>query len=346
MSGVQPILREISQVAVIPAPTGDEGDRIEWLEARLAGAAGSRRRDAVGNLLWTFGPGRPRLLLLAHVDTVFPPDVRIEIVERAGWLHGPGCGDNAAAVVVTMLAAERHPVDGLAVAFTVGEEGLGNLRGARAACEALQPEMVIALEGHGLDEVMVDAVGSVRASLIVTGPGGHSWWDRGRPSAVHGLVGLIDTLLDEAGADLVVNVGRVAGGGAVNAIADRAEALIEGRSLVEASLERFATRLGESRVPAPLAIAIEMVGRRGAGRLDRGHPLLAAVRAVRARLDLPDRLGDGSTDANAALAAGVPALCLGCARGRDMHSVAEAIDCASVEVGLAQLEGVIVELLA
>ena len=56
----------------------------------------------------------------------------------------------------------------LAVVFTVGEEGLGNLRGALHACGELRPEMAIALEGHGLDDVCVDAVGSVRARLPCT----------------------------------------------------------------------------------------------------------------------------------------------------------------------------------
>ena len=43
-------------------------------------------------------------------------------------------------------------------------------------------------------------------------------------------------------------------------------------------------------------------------------------------LGLPDRLGSGSTDANAAIAAGIPAIALGCARGSGMHSQAERID--------------------
>ena len=65
-----------------------------------------------------------------------------------------GSADNAIAVATTVAVAERvlaRPGGSLpvAVVFTVGEEGLGGLRGARHACHELVPEAVLALEGHG-----------------------------------------------------------------------------------------------------------------------------------------------------------------------------------------------------
>src|SRR5262249_53805875 len=152
---------DLLALAAVPAPTFAEAPRLEWLERRLDGAPGRRARDAIGNLIWSWGDGAPRLLLLAHVDTVFPTEVPLGC-ERAGErLAGPGIGDNAAAVVATTHAVrellERGPAAPGAVAFTVGEEGLGDLRGARAACDALRPEAALAVEGHGLEQVLVDA---------------------------------------------------------------------------------------------------------------------------------------------------------------------------------------------
>ncbi|HSP73917.1 MAG TPA: M20/M25/M40 family metallo-hydrolase, partial [Gaiellaceae bacterium] len=307
----------------------------------LADAPGERARDEAGNLVWRLGAPPFRLALLAHVDTVFPADVAHEVVERDRFLQGPGIGDNALAVAVAANVVERLAPEldePLAVVFTVGEEGLGGLRGARHAVATLDLEAAIALEGHGVDEVYVDAVGCVRVSLTVTGPGGHSWRDRGRPSAVHGLVTLLASLEG-------VNVGLVSGGEAVNGIARRAEAAVEARSLDEAELEDVHRRLRALAVPDGLELTVETIDRRPAGRLDRGHPLLAAVRETRAELGLPDELGEGSTDANAALAAGIPALSLGCARGADMHTPAERIERDSIPVGVAQLEGVLRRLL-
>lgn len=332
----------------IPAPTGSEGDRLAWLEDRLTGRPGTRSRDSVGNLVWSLGEPPYALALLAHVDTVFPADVPHAVSERNGWLCGPGIGDNALAVAVALNVVERLAADlaePLVVVFTVGEEGLGGLRGARHACAELAPRLAIALEGHGLDEVCVDAVGSLRVSLAVSGPGGHSWWDRGRPSATHALVHLLAAFLADLPADVSLNVGRLAGGKAVNAIADRAEALVEGRSLDEERLAELEERLAAFAVEDGLQLHLETLDRRPCGRLDREHPLVAIVRDVRAGLGLPDRLGDGSTDANAALALGIPALTLGCARGADMHTPTERIERSSIALGAAQLDGVLRRLL-
>ena len=105
-----------------------------------------------------------------------------------------------------------------------------------------------------------------------------------------------------------MNVGLVSGGRSVNTIADEAELTVEARALAEDVLERFAKRLAGLDVGPPLRLDVEIIGRRPAGQLDRGSPLLETVRAVREELGLPDALGKGSTDANAALAAGIPGL--------------------------------------
>lgn len=341
---------EIVELAGIPAPTFSEDGRLAWLERRLAGAPGWRHRDGVGSLIWSWGEGRPRLLLLAHVDTVFAKETPLRFRRESGFLVGPGIGDNAAAVVVALHVVEellaRGPLAAGAVAFTVCEEGLGNLRGARAACEGLQPEAAIALEGHGLEKVIVEAVGSVRARVHVTGPGGHSWADRSRPSAIHALLAVGAELTARSNRETPVNVGLVSGGRSVNAIAAEAELLVEMRALDEAPLDAFARTLDGLSVPAPLVVSVEVVGRRQAGRTPHDAPLLAAVRAARSELGLPDALDAGSTDANAALALGIPALTLGVSHGSDMHTEEERIEVASLELGRRQLEAVLSRVLA
>jgi tripeptide aminopeptidase len=329
---------ELATFAAVPAPTGAEEPRLTWLEQRLDGAAGVRRRDGAGNLIWSFGEGRPELLVMAHVDTVFDADTPLRFERDGDFLVGPGVGDNATAVMATVWALEQvgAPPPGLVVAFTVGEEGLGNLRGARQVCGDLDPMRVIAVEGHGLDHVVIEHVGSVRARLAMSGPGGHSWRDRGTPSALHALIEIGVALVTEG-----ANIGRMSGGGAVNAIASAAEMLVELRSLDDRELSAFEARLGELSVAPALSLACEVVGRRGAGQIDRGHPLVRSVVRARRTLGLGETFGAGSTDANAAAALGIPAVGIGCAHGEGMHTLHERIDLASLETGVRQLEAVL-----
>jgi tripeptide aminopeptidase len=335
---------ELARFTAIPAATGSEEARIRWLEDRLAGGAGSLGRDEVGNLVWRFGhaAGPPELLLMAHVDTVFAGLDDIEVVRSDGELIGPGVGDNAAAVmtVIWALSELQSIPSGLAVAFTVGEEGLGNLRGALHACGSLRPAAAIALEGHGLDEVVTEHVGSTRAWLEVTGPGGHSWSDRGTPSAIHALLSLGAGLAADG-----ANIGRIAGGGAVNAIAAGAELLVERRSVEQAELDAFEGTIGGLSVDPPLSVEYEIVGKRPAGRIAREHQLVQAVVGVRSALGLPEGFGAGSTDANAATAFDIPAVSIGCTRGSGMHTPGERIELEPLELGCRQLAGVIRALL-
>ncbi len=333
-------LASLAEFAAIPAPTGAEEARLGWLQRRLAQRPGERYRDGAGNLIWRApgSQGNPAVLLMAHVDTVFDADTALVFRRDGDELVGPGIGDNATAVMALTWTLERLPALPLqiAVAFTVGEEGLGNLRGARHVCAELAPERAIAVEGHGLDEVITDHVGSLRARVTVTGPGGHSWSDRGTPSAIHALVAIANRL-----AGTGANVGTISGGRAVNAIAAHAELLVELRSMEPSELERFSRRLGGLRVEPPLALACEVVGERPAGRIEPGDPLLATVLGVRRDLGLGEHCSAGSTDANAAAALGIPAVSIGCARGSAMHTVNERIDARSLVLGCRQLEALI-----
>jgi tripeptide aminopeptidase len=180
----------------------------------------------------------------------------------------------------------------------------------------------------------------------VHGPGGHSWANRGRPSAIEEVCRIARALSRPPRRETSTNIGRIEGGTAVNAIASHAELVIEQRALDEAVLTRFARALHQLAVEPPLTLEVEMLGRRAAGRLDRRQPLLATVRRVREELALPDELVAASTDANAALAAGIPALCLGCSQGGEMHTPEEYIEISSLAAGREQLRQVIVALLA
>ncbi|WP_117237346.1 M20/M25/M40 family metallo-hydrolase [Thermus sediminis] len=295
------------------APIAGEEARGAFVAGRLPGA----RRDGVGNVF----AGEGRVLLLAHLDTVLPPVSPRRSGER---LYGPGVGDNTSGVAVLLSLPE---IPGVVRGFTVGEEGLGNLRGARALVAALEPEVVVAVDGY-LPGVVDRALGSVRFRVRLLGPGGHAWGDRGTPNPVfalaEGLAALHSLLLGEKEASL--NASGLKGGEAVNAIPQEASALLEVRALEAPHMDRlFAQAQGLLQEVARrhrVELVLEVLGRRPAGNTATEALRRAAEEALRSIGEKP-QFQAGSTDAGAAVERGIPALALGVYRGGGAHTEEE-----------------------
>jgi tripeptide aminopeptidase len=130
------------------------------------------------------------------------------------------------------------------------------------------------------------------------------------------------------------------------AIAARASATVEWRATNQAALDEQEAALAELTVPRGLELTVERLDRRPAGAMRLDHPLVAAVMRARHSVGLPTATGDGSTDANAALAAGIPAVALGCCQGEDMHAPTERIRADTIGTGAEQLRAVLAEVLA
>lgn len=236
------------------------------------------------------------------------------------------------------------------LAFTVGEEGLGNLRGVRALQEAgaiARASAVLAIEGHRGDEVGNIAVGSVRYRASVSGPGGHSWWDRGTPSALHQLIEFSHDLLRQAAAlsdAIAVNIGTLTGGTGVTAIAPEASAVLEARAPDNAVLDQFEQLAARAATTGPLPVHLELLGRRPGGILPESHPLFRAAQLARTRAGLPPGSpGASSSDANPFISDGIPALCIGLTTGRNAHQRDEEINVEPITAGMAALAELVLD---
>jgi acetylornithine deacetylase/succinyl-diaminopimelate desuccinylase-like protein len=245
----------------------------------------------------------------------------------------------AALVHTARRLAARAPAHPVLLAATVGEEGLGDLRGARAVLDAVACDAFVALEGHGIESIQTAGIASARLVAVASGPGGHSWGDRGRPSAVHALVRGLHDALDAAG-DGHVNVGVIRGGTSINTIAPAAEAEIDLRDADDAALDR---RVGAvERALLGHGLEVRHVGRRPGGRTPDDHPLIAAARAARRAGGLPAAEENASsTDANAALGRGIPAICVSLTKGAGAHTLDEHIELAPLAGGVAALDALV-----
>lgn len=353
---VEQVVEETLQLCRIPAPTFEEAERAVYVAQRMrAIGLADVRVDAISNVsgILSNGSKRPTTLVVAHIDTVFPRTTVLEVQRTTKRLYGPGIGDNSVAVaamlsVATAMQHLRSPLPGRVIfAASVGEEGLGNLRGIRALLEAWPGEIdtVIAVEGHGLDEVRIAGIGSTRLEVTFQGPGGHSWGAFGTPSAIHALghaIHKISRLKVAQQPKTTYNIGVVAGGESVNTIASQATMLVDLRSVDPAALRQTAARvarlLRQVESQSGVQITSRIVGQRPAAALDAQHPLCQGVRAIRKQLHLrPTVFSAASTDANLPLSVGIPALCLGITRGGLAHTVKEYIDVAPILDGLQQL---------
>jgi tripeptide aminopeptidase len=334
-------LEEQLRIVRIAAPPLHEAERASYVRERFA-QVGLKdiRQDEVGNVLASLSPTSGRrtqpVVVTAHLDTVFPPETDLTPRIVGPRVFAPGITDNARGLAALLSVARTladsslqtsHPVWFVA---TVGEEGIGDLRGVKHLFKhALRSGIhaFISLDGSGLRRVVHRAIGSVRLRGTVTGSGGHSWADAGAPNPVHALGNAI-TRLQELPSSLpslcTLTVARIGGGTSVNAIPAEAWLEIDMRSEdtdVLGSLDARAREMLEEAVrtenqrrrrgSAALGLRTQRIGDRPAGSVPPEVPLVAAAMAATRAVGARPELAASSTDANVPLALGYPAVTIG-----------------------------------
>ena len=349
---VEDIATLAQHICEVPAPTGDEGKRAEFVASLWHERGYTPEIDEISNV-YVRRKGRagsPTLMLLAHIDTVFPATTPIQVTRDGDMMRGPSIGDNSLSVaamisIFTMLdeLGVETETDILAVA-NVGEEGLGNLRGARAAVERYRDDVgaVIAIDGR-LGVIVNTAVGSQRWRITVHGPGGHSFGSFGQPSAIHGLGRIIAAIADldvPKTPKTTFNVGLIEGGTSVNTIAPSASAIIDLRSIDVAMLNQLAGKVRvivEQKAGQGLRTEIEVLGERPAGARSQKDPLIQLADKTLRWLGIEPAFAASSTDANIPISLNIPALCVGVTYAGRAHTKEEYIQVPPIADGMAQL---------
>lgn len=349
-------IQEIVGVAEIAAPTFFEGERAQYISRRFReeGLSGITL-DEAGNVYGRWpgkGDEKETLLVVAHLDTVFPLGTDVTVREEAGRLHGPGVGDDSAGLAALILLArllKQHRIatrKTVILAGSVGEEGLGDLKGMKALMDRFrgQVQTVIGVEPGPLGRIVNRGVGSRRFKVTCRTEGGHSWGAFGKPSAIHSLGRMIAGI---AGIKVpqdprtTFNVGLISGGTSVNTIAPAAEMIIDLRSVDQSELLRLEAQVkelvegiaGRDRVN----VSFQLLGDRPAGGIGDEHPLVKTIEAIHGYLGIKSVRQASSTDANVPFSLGIPAVTLGLTQGANGHRTDEYIDTAPLTLGLQQL---------
>ena len=356
------ILEEQIAICEIPAPTGEEQNRAQYVQRELAAIGLQVRTDEVGNVIAQHPDSSPNpIVLSAHLDTVFGPEQSV-VVARPGdrnpyrnseivpehEFHAPGISD-AAAGLVAMLTVARvlrasSAAEQVSYVATVGEEGRGDLRGARHFFESPQGRSArafITIDHSDPAAIVNSGIGSRRYNVQYRSSGGHSWAHFGRYNPAFALAAAADRLADirlPRNPRTTYNVGVVQGGETVNAIPEVAQMDIDLRSESPSQLDQLdqdvqeIIRYGHQREQqrrsnGALDPSVTNIGDRPAGLTPVESELVQATQRSLEAEALQPRLIAASTDANAAIAAGVPAVAMSWGgRSDNQHSIREWFD--------------------
>jgi acetylornithine deacetylase/succinyl-diaminopimelate desuccinylase-like protein len=342
---------EQKRITEIPAPPYKEKIRAEYFLKRFFELGFKDASiDAEGNVIALrkgTGNGRPKLVVSAHLDTVFPEGTDVAVKEKDGVILAPGIGDDSRGLAALLSLIKSINANGIAtvgdVMFvgTVGEEELGNLRGVKALFrDHADIDGFISIDGLGFSRVVNQGTGSHRYEMIFKGPGGHSFAEFGLPSAIHAMgraIAKISDLQTPSDPKTTFTVGTVSGGTSVNAIAGEARMAVDMRSNSTEELLKLEARLLDLVKQAvveenarwksdKLSVEIKLIGDRPAGLVAMDSPIVqASQRAVSVLTRAPRvTFAGSSTDSNLAMSLGIPAVTIGGGgEGGNWHSRSE-----------------------
>lgn len=343
---------DLKMLTEIEAPPFKEQKRAEAFLGRMkALGLTSAAIDAEGNVVGVRkGTGQgPKLVISAHMDTVFPAGTDVKVKERDGRLYAPGISDNTRGLAVLLswlkvLNDNRIATVGdLVFVGNVGEEELGNLRGMKHLfAEHLDIDGMVALEPAPDGTVLMQGTGSHRHEVTFKGPGGHSFAAFGQvPSAIHGMgraIAKISEIRTPTTPKTTFTVGTVGGGTSVNTIApdarmavdirsDAMEPLLATEKQVLAAVDEAVAEENKRWGVGTLSASSKLIGDRPGGRTAVDTVMVEA--AVRSNTAFGHKtvLSGASTDANVPMSLGIPAIVIGGGgKTGGFHALSEWID--------------------
>lgn len=333
-------IEELIMLTEIPAPPFKEDKRaVRFAQLLKDAGVDSIWIDKVGNViaLRKGKDGNRTVVLDAHLDTVFPEGTDVTVKFKGDTLYAPGIGDDTrglvmvASVLRAMNAAKIETQANVLFIGSVGEEGLGDLRGVKQLFlpESPRIDSWISIDGGDIGRISNMGLGSYRYRVTFKGPGGHSWGAFGLANPQHALGSAIHYFSKAAdkftkfGARTSFNVGRIGGGTSVNSIAFESWMEVDMRSefpenlnkvdsIFKASIYQALEEHNAMKRKGPsLTVDIVKIGDRPSGELADNVPLIQKALAAVTVFGVTPRVGRGSTNANTPISKGVPAVTIG-----------------------------------
>jgi glutamate carboxypeptidase len=333
------------------AGVDEAGRRVATLLASLGGDVETHPDATMGDSLTATFPGdpaRPRLLLLAHLDTVFDPGTAAARPFRIadGIATGPGVADMKAGLLagVHALAAVRAAVPdvlGDVVYLANADEEIGSPSSTDLIRSlAARSDVALVLEcARASGAIVSSRKGTIDLLIRLAGRASHAGVEpeKGRSAilaaahlvtALHGLPSRYETV--------TCNVGVIAGGTRRNVVAEQATLEVDLRAAtgaeLDAALAEIRALAASPGVPDVTAEFEEVSGWRPMEKSPAAARLATHARTLAAAMgfELDDVATGGASDGNTTSGMGVPTLDgLGPVGGMD-HSPAEYVEVASI----------------
>lgn len=368
----------IKELTSIPAPSFDEGRRVEYIKRFLDTLGVSYEVDDAKNVIVkSFVKKKEDIIVfLAHTDTVFPDTDKILVNEKNDRIYGPGVGDDttniaALLMVIKYLCIKKESIEAIVddchrnffdrnviFAFVSCEEGLGNLMGSKKLFsrykDVVKKCISFDLQYKNIYNV---AVGSKRFEINIKTEGGHSFNDFGNTSAIMVASDYISKIYQTDISGLngknTFNVGIVSGGTSVNTIAETASFLCEFRSDMQQSMEAMDdifTKIHNELVkkyPGSEILRNVIGVRPSMGDVDitKQNELTKQVYdIIFSETGIKADIKSASTDCNVPLSMGIAAVCTGAYLGYGEHTRGEYVEISSLKNGLAVCLRIVMEI--
>lgn len=328
-----------------------------WLAERMRSLGASVRVEHNAGLgdtvigAWQGGDaGGPRLLLIGHMDTVFPDGTATErpfSIDADGRAHGPGVTDMKAGLLAGLYAIDaigraigRLPLASLTYVANPDEEIGSPASTPVIRSLAAETDVCLVLEcARANGDIVSSRKGIADLAITVRGRAAHAGVEpeKGR-SAILEAARIVRELhaLNGRWQGVTVNVGTIRGGIRPNVVAETCSMEVDLRAVRAADLDaaEAAVREGAARTELPgVTVGIEArAAHRPMEKLERSGRLVEAAVGIAAALgfSLTDTATGGASDANTTSGMGVPTVDgLGPIGGLD-HSPDEYLEVASI----------------
>ncbi len=275
-------------------------------------------REKFGDHLWftSHKKAGKKMLLLGHLDTVFPPGTFEGFREDEEWIYGPGVCDMKGGIMVMIEALRNqkniHNID----LFLVSDEEIGSDDSRSITYElAKEYDYCLVFEAAGKDGQIVTARKGIGTFYVdITGKAAHAGNNYAQgidanQEAAHKLLALSHLTNLELGT--TINVGRIEGGIGANTISPQARLIFEARFTSSAQrdqiLDEIAQIVHTSFIPGTDAKLDGGLQRDVMEETPEQAQLLHKIEQW-SSTNIPTEHRGGGSDANIAASAGTPTL--------------------------------------